>query len=369
VQASLGEIGVVAPWFEADLPRPDMPESGFPGSSGHTYPWALYPESREGSSHPVATAIRRLAADERYRRRKAAHGERRVAVPCLEFLGGVAVGGDEEEVGVPQLAANGAAGGVDGRRGRPLGLEGAAFRILGQDGGGAEDLDAGALPAISGFPVDLRRHRGGELLPLLRRQMLPARERSELQGLAGRILIESKVFSPPASVVLLSAVEPPAFESGPLRQGLDAVDSRPIREAFDQTLFDPVAENVAESRNLGFRLVADQDRPVASSEDLLSPAGEAPDLPGELGGEVAHEAGELLGVVDLQEKVAVVGEEHEGADPHRIELLGPGEGSEDQEVEPRPGPEEEAAVERPEGHLDQGARVWDEANGSAHAQQ
>jgi hypothetical protein len=59
----------------------------------------------------------------------------------------------------------------------------------------------------------------------------------------------------------------------------------------------------------------------------------------------------------------------QGADPHRVELLGSGEGSEDDEIEHRPGTKEEAAVERPEGHLDQGARGWDEANGSTHAHQ
>jgi len=80
-------------------------------------------------------------------------------VSGFELLGGAAVGGDEEEVGVPQLAANGAAGGVDGRRGRSLGRERAALWILGQDGGGSERLDSGAVSTVRGFPVDLRPWR------------------------------------------------------------------------------------------------------------------------------------------------------------------------------------------------------------------
>jgi hypothetical protein len=93
-------------------------------------------------------------------------------LPGAEFLGGAAVGGYEEEVGVSQLAVNGVAHGADGRRGRPLGLEGAAFRILGQDGGGSEGQDSGALPAVSSLPVNLGHDRDDELL--LRRQGVPA---------------------------------------------------------------------------------------------------------------------------------------------------------------------------------------------------
>jgi hypothetical protein len=82
---------------------------------------------------------------------------------------------------------------------------------------GPEGLEPGALPTVSGFPVDLGHHRGGQALPLLRRQVLPAGEGSELQGLAGRVLVEPEVFPPPASAVLLRAVEPPAFETGSLQ--------------------------------------------------------------------------------------------------------------------------------------------------------
>jgi hypothetical protein len=81
-----------------------------------------------------------------------------------ELVGRIPVGGDEEEVGVAELVTDGPTGGVDGRGGRALGLEGTAFGALGEDGGGAERLDSGALPAVGSFCFDLRHHGGGELL-------------------------------------------------------------------------------------------------------------------------------------------------------------------------------------------------------------
>src|ERR1700709_2404293 len=54
-------------------------------------------------------------------------------------------------------------------------------------------------------------------------------------------------------------------------------------------------------------------------------------------------------------------------DPDAIAALGPGEGPEDDLVHLGAGTEQETAVERPAGHFDQGALIWDEANSSAHA--
>jgi hypothetical protein len=258
---------------------------------------------------------------------------------------------------------------MDGRRGRSLGLERTAFGALGQDGGGAERLDSGALSAVGGFRVDLRDYGDGELLPLLRREVLPAGEGSELEGFVGRVSVGAEVFAAAASEVLLGAVEPPALESLSFGQRLDAVDARPVLEAFHQALFDAVAEDVAEPRDLRLGLVADLDRLIPPPEDLLPPAGESADLASHLGVEVVHEARELPGVVDLQNEVKVIRREKEGNDPHWISALGPGEGSQEDGIEGRPGPKEEAALERPASYLDQGARVWDEADSSTHAQQ
>jgi hypothetical protein len=145
------------------------------------------------------------------------------------------------------------------------------------------------------------------------------------------------------------------------------VDAGPFLETFDEPFLTTVAKDVSQALGLGLVLGADQDRLVSPSEDLLPPAGEPADLPGELGVEVPHESGELPGVVNLQDQVEVIGQEREGADPHRVERLCPGERPEDDRVEHRSWAEQEAAVERPAGHLDQGAVVWDEAESSAHA--
>jgi hypothetical protein len=283
------------------------------------------------------------------------------------LLGGIAVSSDEPVIGIPQLAANGTGRGMDGRCGGPLGLERLALGILAQDGGGSERLDSGALSMDGGFPLDLRHQRGGLLLSLLRREVLPAGKRIELQGFAGRILEAADIFPATAGPVLLGAIEPSALQALPLRQRLDAVDARPVLETFDKALLAAVAEHVLEARGLGFGLRADQDGLIPPSKNLLPPAGEASDLPGELGVEVIHEARELPGVVHLQDQMEMIGGEGESADPHRVETLRPGDGSQDDRIEDRSRAKQEAAVERPAGHLDQGARVWDETKSSAHA--
>ncbi len=80
---------------------------------------------------------------------------------------------------------------------------------------------------LGGFRVDLRHQHGGPSLPLLQGQVLPAGKGGELQGLAGRVLEGADVLPAAAGAVLLGAVEPPAFQDFPLRQGLNAVDAGP----------------------------------------------------------------------------------------------------------------------------------------------
>jgi hypothetical protein len=116
-------------------------------------------------------AIGRSPAHERQRRRKAAQGERRVALPRSELLGGGSVGGDEPEVGVAQLASDGTGDGMDGRRGRLLGPDRLAQRILGQDGGaaaaegfGAGSVPMGVRPPPDDTPKERRRFAGTNLV-------------------------------------------------------------------------------------------------------------------------------------------------------------------------------------------------------------
>jgi hypothetical protein len=93
---------------------------------------------------------------------------------------------------------------------------------------------------------------------------------------------------------------------------------------------------------------------------------QAADFPGEVRSHVAHESGELAGVVDVEEEVVVRGGEHVPADADVVESLGPSQDADDDLVELPAGPKEETAVEGPAGDLDQGTAVWDEAKSSAH---
>ena len=188
----------------------------------------------ESSDLKVAPAAWCLPSNEGQSRREATRGERLVSIPCPKFLGGATVGGDKPEVGVPQLAAHGTGRGVDGRCGRPLGLAGPTLGTLGQNLRRAKRLNPGALFSGGRFRLDLRHQRGDLLLPLLRRQVLPAGKRIESQSFAARILEAAEIFPAAAGEVLLSAVEPPALQSLPLDQSLDAVDARPVLETFDK---------------------------------------------------------------------------------------------------------------------------------------
>jgi hypothetical protein len=152
-----------------------------------------------------------------------------------------------------------------------------------------------------------------------------------------------------------------------VRARSDGVDSGPIPGPFDQVFLGAVREAVAQPFDLGRLLLADYDRLVASAEDLLSPAGQPPDLPRQLRAESAHEARELPGVIDSQQEVQVVRGADKKADPDAIALLGPGKGPKDDLVQPGTGTEQEAAVECPAGHFHQGALFWDEAEVSTHA--
>ena len=212
--------------------------------STHLSQDSLWVRAQDSGVLQIKKAAETLPAYERQRGRKAAPGERRVALPSPEFLGGVPVGCDESEVGTPELAADGQACGMDGWSGGSLGLGWLALGTLGEDGRGAEGLDSGALPVGGGFPLDFRDQRGGLFLPLLRRQVLPAGKRIELQGFASRILEGAELFPTAASEILLGAIEPPALEGFPLHQSLDAVDSGPFLKTSDQSFLAAVGKQL-----------------------------------------------------------------------------------------------------------------------------
>ena len=109
----------------------------------------------------------------------------------VQLLGRRHSGWQQIEVGVAELAADDKARSMDrGRRGS-FGPRWRVLGTLGQDSGGSERRDAAALPAVGGFPMGLRHQCGGPLPPLFRRQMLPAGQRIELQGLSDEVPPES----------------------------------------------------------------------------------------------------------------------------------------------------------------------------------
>jgi hypothetical protein len=139
------------------------------------------------------------------------------------------------------------------------------------------------------------------------------------------------------------------------------VHSRPLIHCFHQILFDPVAEHVPESPDLGGFFITHDDCLVAPRPDLVAPADEATDLAGQIRVDVAHEAAELVSVVDVQEEVEVVAGQDVTTNPSRVLPLGSAENANDDLVEYRARAQEEAAVDGAGGHLDQGTAFGDKA--------
>ena len=164
--------------------------------------------------------------------REAPNREGSSAVAGPELLGGLAERTHEPAIGISQLAAHRLAGGMEGWRGRLLGLERPPKRILGEDCGRSSWTNACALSSHGGFGFDIRHQGCGPLTPLLLGQMLPAGERIELQHLPSRVLESIEGLSSPASRVLLRAVEPEPFQDLAFEQRPDGVDSGPIPRPF-----------------------------------------------------------------------------------------------------------------------------------------
>jgi len=171
---------------------------------------------------------------------------------------------------------------------------------------------------------------------------------------------------------LLCAVEPVALDRLALDQGPDGMHPGPVPGTLDQpsnALLHAVSKDVFETSNLGALLLADNDRPEAPGPDFVTPVDEAADLPGQVGVEVAHEVRELLGAVDPQEQVIVIGQEGEGTDLHFVETLGPGQSTDDDLVERRAWAEKEAALDGAGRDFDQGLGFGNEAERSAHEEE
>ncbi len=141
--------------------------------------------------------------------------------------------------------------------------------------------------------------------------------------------------------VLPGVVEPGTRQRLPSQDRPDHVHPGPLVEAFDQTLFATVAQDVAEALHLSRLLVADQDGVEMSRADDALPSDQPVDLPARLDltpeGNVLHwkssmSAWHLLGqtvrynvvsmmlLTEVQRQEAEVGTLRDLADRQRAEL-------------------------------------------------
>ena len=84
------------------------------------------------------------------------------------------------------------------------------------------------------------------------------------------------------------------------------VDGVETEITLDEALLASLAQQVAETSLLGFRLVADDDMRVAAAPEVLPPVVKATDLLGEIAGEVGHEVREGSCVLGDEEQVGVL---------------------------------------------------------------
>ena len=99
---------------------------------------------------------------------------------------------------------------------------------------------------------------------------------------------------------------------------------------------------------------------------LLVPVGQASDLSGEVAADVAHESGQLVGVLGGDDEVVVIRQEDEGVNRHVEELLGSPEDSVDDPAQLGRGPEQESTLESPLSDLH--GETWrDMAEAARHA--
>ena len=119
---------------------------------------------------------------------------------------------------------------------------------------------------------------------------------------------------------------------------------RPFGDPCHQSFFDSVRKNIAKTLDLGEVFVADHDGLISARPDSVPPAGEALDLEGQAGVDIAHEVGVLFRIGNAQIEVVVIGQERKSDEADAVDSLGSAEDSEDDVVELKARPEEEAAL-------------------------
>jgi hypothetical protein len=144
------------------------------------------------------------------------------------------------------------------------------------------------------------------------------------------------------------------------------VSSRPILRTFDKSFLDSVAEDVLETVDLGLGFVADDNALVSAPPELLLPLIEASGLASQVRIYIAHKAGDLLSILNRNQKMKMVREKNERMELDSVQALGSGEDSDGDGVELLGGAQEQSSLEGPPGDLDDSTAFWDEPDGSSH---
>src|SRR6185295_13837794 len=144
------------------------------------------------------------------------------------------------------------------------------------------------------------------------------------------------------------------------------MDSGPVLGPRHQVLLATVGEDVDEPLYLCRLFFTDGDRLITPCEHFVSPAGQSRDLARQLGKEVAHESGELLAVGGPGQEMQMVAQDDESRDLDAIAALGAGEGAQDDLVEQRVGPEQEAALDRAAGDVEESAPFGSMTESAGH---
>ena len=195
---------------------------------------------------------------------------------------------------------------MDERRRRLLDLSRTGLRILGPHTLLPQRLLACLLAHRRRGLLDLPHELGDPGTVCLRGQVSPAGELAQDHLLRARKLPRLRLLAPQAGVVLELPVEPGPLHPVSGDQGLGAVDTGPVDGAVHQALLAGILQEVAQTLHLGGVLLRHQNRLGPARPDLVLPAGQPGNLPGQVAVEVTHELRELLRVLHLQQEVVML---------------------------------------------------------------
>ena len=105
-----------------------------------------------------------------------------------------------------------------------------------------------------------------------------------------------------------------------------------MMRSLHKTLLDPVPEKVGKSPHLGFLFMGHEDRSIPPRPELLPPAMQSPDFPGDVTGHIVHERGELLRGVGGHQQMSVVAQDDEAVDLDSVPALRATDDTDDQVI-------------------------------------